>query len=66
MTSIERSAYPRFKRQITARELHRALIRQRVGLTYDRAQARKVAGEVIRTLEEQPGGPDQRGVGEAG
>ncbi|MEU6718039.1 DUF4158 domain-containing protein [Nonomuraea sp. NPDC046802] len=30
-------------------EQHRALIRQRVGLTYDQAQARKVADEVIRT-----------------
>ncbi|WP_281284369.1 DUF4158 domain-containing protein [Nonomuraea diastatica] len=31
------------------RPQHRALIRQRVGLTYDQAQARKVADEVIRT-----------------
>ncbi|MFI1711440.1 hypothetical protein [Streptomyces griseoruber] len=76
VTSIERTAYPRFKRLITTHELHlcgvraagggaaggtlpvyraaktmknhRGLVRQRVGVAYDQARARRIAGESIR------------------
>lgn len=88
MTSIERTAYPRFKRLITAHELHlffsptrdelewaagttdadehllalllmvsradrtakhhRGLVRKRVGVAYDQAEARRIAEQSIR------------------
>ncbi|MGH3822718.1 MAG: DUF4158 domain-containing protein [Pseudonocardiaceae bacterium] len=58
MTSVDRTAYPRFGRVVSGRELaeaavrsakrHRDLVRKRMQLTYDGPGVRKIAGDAIR------------------